>query len=295
VLLGNSNLVGAMSEMIAIKEFTVNTHSSLPRGSVNSFWVVTAEGVIVIDAQRTISAAAELVKQIKTSSKPVLGILLTHAHPDHFGGLAVLTQEFPNAPILASQATHDNIKNDAQGFIKLSQQTLGDDFPTEVPLPTQIIHHDEEFMIGGVNFRARDIGDGEGTGMMMFYLPEQNLLFAGDLVQHKTIPFLLESRLSEWLKQLNDVSQEYSQVDKVYPGHGESGQIVDLIEAQREYLTAFYQFVSQQLQKRDSITDDNRQLIVQAMEERYLEYDTAAAIPNLIELNVDAIVKEIQS
>ena len=42
-----------------------------------------------------------MAEQIKASGKNLTTIYTTHAHPDHFFGVAVLKREFPNARYVA--------------------------------------------------------------------------------------------------------------------------------------------------------------------------------------------------
>jgi glyoxylase-like metal-dependent hydrolase (beta-lactamase superfamily II) len=59
-------------------------------GSVNSSLVDVGEGLFIIDGQRFLSSARRLHERIQQAQKPVIGLALTHPHPDHMGGLSVL-------------------------------------------------------------------------------------------------------------------------------------------------------------------------------------------------------------
>jgi glyoxylase-like metal-dependent hydrolase (beta-lactamase superfamily II) len=65
---------------------SVNVFNEPGAGSVNSYWLTSSSGIVVIDAQRTPAAAETLVQQIKVTGKPVLGIIISHPFhyfPDH--------------------------------------------------------------------------------------------------------------------------------------------------------------------------------------------------------------------
>lgn len=123
--------------------FVVKTYSAPGMASVNSHYIVTDAGVIVIDTQRVLSQAANLLQQIKATGKPVIAVILTHNHPDHIGGLAQIIKEYPNVPIYATQTTVDAIAADKGGFQKASKEQLKDDFPSEIPRPDKIIRAGE--------------------------------------------------------------------------------------------------------------------------------------------------------
>lgn len=82
---------------------TIHRYSAPPHDQVNSYWIETNEGVVIVDAQRFLSQARYLTEEIRAiTNKPILGIFITHHHTDHIGGLPALVEAFgPNVPIYA--------------------------------------------------------------------------------------------------------------------------------------------------------------------------------------------------
>jgi glyoxylase-like metal-dependent hydrolase (beta-lactamase superfamily II) len=156
----------------ANRRITVRTYASTAPGSVNTHWIETPSGVIVIDGQRVGSEAQYAVREIRRSGKPVLAILITHPHPDHFGGLGRFVEAFGrDVPIFASQRTIDAIRNDEGGFIRLTEQHYGDDFEEQVTLPNRAVEDGQELVLGGVTIKATHMGEGESTDMTIYSIP----------------------------------------------------------------------------------------------------------------------------
>jgi glyoxylase-like metal-dependent hydrolase (beta-lactamase superfamily II) len=273
--------------------YTLHAYASLPPGSVNSYWLETPQGIILVDAQRQLSFAAQLLDLFRGTGKPLLGILLTHAHPDHIGGLARLTEAYPEVPIYATEAVGREMQDDPQGYRKLARRELGEDFPDRIPSPTQWVRDGQEIILGGLTIRVHDIGPGEAAAMTMYYLPAGKDLLAGDLVQHGMVPFLLEGRLSAWLDQLDEVEKRYPPEATLHPGHGESGPLPALIATQREYLSLVRQLVKAQRQAGEALTDEQKKEMAEIIEIRFPSPDVVAVIPGLREMNLEAVAAEM--
>ncbi len=263
--------------------------------SVNSYVVSAGEGVIVIDAQRSLSLARKFQAVIAQTGKPVLAIFLTHPHPDHLGGLPILAKAYPDAPIYALQITRDTIETDALGYGKMSKKVLGDDFDEAIPLPNRIVATGDTLAIGNLRLQVEDAGEGEAPCMMTLFLPDEDALFCADVVQHQMTAFLIESRSAAWLEQVNRAAAQYGAAGTVYPGHGPSGSGSALFGYQKEYLETFRQLVAGQRQADGSVSESGRQIITAAMNRKYPGYLPVAVMPDLLEKDVDAIAREMQA
>jgi len=193
--------------------------------SVNSYVVETANGLVLVDSQRVLSQGRAVSDKIKAIGKPLLAVLLTHPHPDHFGGLAAILEAYPDTPVYASVGTSEEMRTDGNGFMKATREVVPDDSPMVFPLPTRIFKDGETLIFDGVDFVVDEIGMGESKSMTAFYLPAYNALFVGDVVAYKMTGFLLEGRIRDWTEQVRRISADYSdRYPRVYPGHGEAGE-----------------------------------------------------------------------
>jgi glyoxylase-like metal-dependent hydrolase (beta-lactamase superfamily II) len=61
---------------------------------------------------------------------------------------------------------------------------------------------------------------------LVVYLPKQKILFAGDIVSNRAVPWLLDPGMSVdgWLKSLDSLLTPAFKVQILVPGHGEIGK-----------------------------------------------------------------------
>ena len=97
-------------------EFVVHSYASQVKDvdSVNSHWFETAGGVVLIDTQRILPEAERALEHLRASTdQDVTAIVVTHAHTDHYGGLPVWVEAFPEATIYTDETTLASIRTDA--------------------------------------------------------------------------------------------------------------------------------------------------------------------------------------
>jgi glyoxylase-like metal-dependent hydrolase (beta-lactamase superfamily II) len=276
-----------------IDRFTVDGE-----GSVNTYWIATVEGLVVMDFQRDTESAGKAIAKIQTVGKPVIAMLLTHAHPDHIGGIDQFKRAFPSAPLYATQATFNEMKNDTKGYQKSASKFLQDKAPQAYPLPDRILKNKDRIVIGGVTIQVNELGKGESESATTFYLPQIKALFSGDVIANQMTDFLLEQGTGKWLKQVDQLSQLYPQAKTIYPGHGAPGIPGQLIKEQRVNLRYFRDQVNQQIAKGQwdgkELTDEGARAVAQAVQARFPGYLPVAPLPGLLELNAKAVAKELK-
>src|SRR5690242_21150377 len=100
-----STLAAAISANAQTFTLKIHTGKGQSGYDVNSTMISGQKDMIVIDPQFSLSEAHKLAAEILESKKNLTAIYVTHPHPDHMFGLAVLHQAFPDAKILGLPQT----------------------------------------------------------------------------------------------------------------------------------------------------------------------------------------------
>lgn len=257
-------------------------------GSVNAYIVETSDGAVIIDTQRRLSLGAQLRQ---AAGGPIAGILVTHPHPDHVGGLAAV--KTGDVPLYATRATADEMLDDTRGLLDLTRRSLGDDFPETLPRPDVLISAGDTISFGEVSFEVFTYPASEAVTMTLFYIEDEDVLFAGDLLSPDMTPFLLEKRTAAWIDQIQDLATRFPPNTRVYPGHGPTGELRDMVARQVAYLQRFRSLVRSAIED-GRLSNAEKEQIAVIMRSDFPGHDPVAAIPDLLERNMDAVAAELQ-
>lgn len=291
-----NNPTNAQAQTSPNRAVTIHRYESPKMDPVNLYWIETNNGIVLVDTGRFLSQARYALAEIrKSTNKPILSILITHPHTDHYGGLPVFVKAAgKDVPIYASQITYDDIRTDGQGFIAARKELHGNDFPAreEIPLPNRIVKNGEKIQVGGLTFEVIDLPKNETIVTTLYYLPQQQALFSGDIIKNKSIPFLGDGFSGNWISQLQMLQKRFSDVI-IYAGHGAPDTAKNLIPEEIEYITTVRKLVKNALTSDGEVSPQEKADIVAQMEKRYPDYETSLVLPGLLEAGIDGIAKEL--
>src|ERR1700724_1941213 len=112
------------------KVFTVTRpglNRDMPPGKESLMWIANSATLIygerdavLVDTFMTVEQCNGLADAIVASGKSLKAIYVTHAHPDHFFGLKVLQDRFPNVQALATREVVAKMR------LQITPERLGD-------------------------------------------------------------------------------------------------------------------------------------------------------------------------
>ena len=203
----------------------------------NAGFVVTPQGVVVIDALGSPALAERLLAEIrKVTPLPVTHVIVTHYHADHIYGLQTFKAQ--GARIVAHGAAREYLNSDtARLRLQSSRQELAPwiDEDTRLVPADQWLDGPAELSVGGVRFVLQPVGPSHSPEDLVIYLPNEKVLFAGDLVFRSRIPFVGQADSGHWISALDTLLGFDTAV--IVPGHGPlSAQAGQDMALTRDYL-----------------------------------------------------------
>jgi glyoxylase-like metal-dependent hydrolase (beta-lactamase superfamily II) len=252
---------------------------------VNSYVVESSEGIVVVDGMLTVGDAHAVRRHIDERGKPVLGAIVTHAHPDHYAGLGEMLRGL-EVPIVSRASVRKTIERDDAIKNQIVGPMMGEEWPKQRVFPNRDIAPGTTVHFGDLAIGVRDLGPAESPADSLWTLDERTV-FVGDIVYSGMHAYLADGYIEEWLACLDRLDRDLDRDVTLYVGHGvPAGK--KLIEDQRRYVRAFAESVEKNLPREPS---DRRAAVVADMR-RLLPTE---ALLFLMELSVDPLASKLQA
>lgn len=200
-------------------------------GWSNAGCVATGPGLMVdtfMDAARTRQALRLLAERGRARPGQLVN---THHNIDHCWG----NQLFQGRPILAHRhcaaRMRDNLRPAAmQALVAAGEQApvgvrwfardaQGFDFSDVTPtLPNRLLDGDTALDLGESRAELLFVGPAHTAGDLIVHLPEQHIVFAGDVVFRQCTPVGWEGTFGSWMAALDRIASLEPEI--IVPGHG---------------------------------------------------------------------------
>ena len=221
----------------------------VPPGKEDLAWVTNTvtlihgpRDAVLVDTFLSEQHSKELLDWVVASGKNLTTIYVTHGHGDHFFGLKLLLDKFPNAKGIATAsvvaAIQDQIKPE---YIRSFWEPR---FPGQLPsqLTAPEVIKGDTFYLEGEELKVVELGHTDTSHSTALYVPSIGLAISGDGVYNNTHLYLAEcdqAARDEWLRALDKIEALHPQT--VVAGHGvlDPDSSPRHIEETRRYLRDF--------------------------------------------------------
>jgi glyoxylase-like metal-dependent hydrolase (beta-lactamase superfamily II) len=252
---------------------------------VNAYIIESPRGTVVVDSTLTVSDGRALRALVDDLRAPLLGVVVTHAHPDHYGGLVEVVGD-RDVPVFAVAGLADVIRRDDPVKEQILRPMFGDEWAHERAFPDQEVADGQSLSLGGVKLTVTNLGPGESPQDSVWVLEsEGDRIFSGDLAYDRHHCYLADGFHEDWLANIERARARLPSGATLHPGHGEPCG-TEVLDWQVGYINAFLDAV-----KEASWSDPERAR--KSVVDRMREYLPTQKLQFLMELSIDPVARQM--
>jgi glyoxylase-like metal-dependent hydrolase (beta-lactamase superfamily II) len=206
---------------VSFTQLSEHAYAYTAEGDPNTGIVIGDDAVMVIDTQATPVMAQDVIRRIReVTDKPIKYVTLSHYHAVRVLGASAYQPEH----IIASQDTYDLIvqrgeqdkASEIGRFPRLFQAV--ESVPPGMTWPTLTFSGKMTLWLGKLEVQILQLGRGHTKGDTVVWLPQDKVLFSGDLVEFDATPYAGDAYFQDWPQTLDKLAA--LQPEKLVPGRG---------------------------------------------------------------------------
>jgi glyoxylase-like metal-dependent hydrolase (beta-lactamase superfamily II) len=231
-------------KQVSFDKLSEHAYAYTAEGDPNTGIVIGDQAVMVIDTQATPVMAQDVIRRIReVTDKPIKWVVLSHYHAVRVLGASGYNPEH----IIASRDTYDlivergaqDMKSEIERFPRLFQAV---ESVPGLTWPTLVFEQRLTLGLGKLQLEIMQLGRGHTKGDTVVWLPQEKILFSGDLVEYGATPYTGDAYLTDWPATLDAIAA--LKPAKLVPGRGASLQTPQAVQAgldgTREFITAMF-------------------------------------------------------
>ena len=202
----------------------------------NLSFVITTDGVVVINSGASVRLASALHEEIKTITNQPVKLVINENGQGH-AILGNLYWSQLGVDILAHEdAIHEIEENSYTILERMKSYNRDKAVGTEVVIPNKSFSEKIIFNLGGLEFHVLHLGPAHGPGDTQVWLPQLSLMIAGDMAFHERMLPIFENTCTKcWLETWDE---KFAPLNATYviPGHGHPTNMAQVTRFTRNYL-----------------------------------------------------------
>ena len=196
-------------KQVSFVKLSDNAYAYTAEGDPNTGIVIGDDAVMVIDTQATPVMAQDVIRRIReVTDKPIQYVVLSHYHAVRVLGASAYEPQH----VIASRDTYDLIvergeqdkASEIGRFPRLFRNV--ESVPEGLTWPTITFEGRMSLWLGKLEVQLIQLGRGHTKGDTVVWLPEQRILFSGDLVEFDATPYAGDAYFADWPRTLDNIA-----------------------------------------------------------------------------------------
>ncbi|TSE34968.1 MBL fold metallo-hydrolase [Tepidimonas charontis] len=227
-------------KQVSFTRLSEHAYAYTAEGDPNTGVVIGDNAVMVIDTQATPVMAQDVIRRIRAvTDKPIKYVVLSHYHAVRVLGASAYQAEH----IIASQDTYDLIVERGEAdkaseigrFPRLFRAV--ESIPPGLTWPTITFTGKMTIWLGKLEVQLLQLGRGHTKGDTVAWLPQEKILFSGDLVEFDATPYAGDAYFKDWPQTLDRIAA--LQPQQLVPGRGPALTTPEQVQAALRGTRAF--------------------------------------------------------